>query len=70
VGSLFLFQGIFPTQGSNAGLLHCRQILYQLSHQGRPIKLILEISMDDQRMKKANCVSNYWVRSSLSLGSI
>ena len=28
-------QGIFLTQGSNPGLLHCRQILYQLSHQGR-----------------------------------
>ena len=26
----------FPTQGSNPGLLHCRQILYHLSHQGRP----------------------------------
>ena len=34
VGSLSLLQGIFPTQGSNPGLLHCRQILYQLSHQG------------------------------------
>ena len=29
----FLLQGIFPTQGSNQGLLHCRQILYCLSHQ-------------------------------------
>ena len=35
VGSLFLLQGIFPTQGSNPGLLSCRWILYQLSHQGR-----------------------------------
>ena len=26
--------GIFPTQGSNPSLPHCRQILYQLSHQG------------------------------------
>ena len=33
VGSLPLFQGIFPTQGENPGLLHCRQILYHLSHQ-------------------------------------
>ena len=33
VGSCSLLQGIFPTQGSNPGLLHCRQILYQLSHQ-------------------------------------
>ena len=29
-------QGIFPPQGSNPGLLHCRQIFYQLSHQGSP----------------------------------
>ena len=34
VGSLFLLQGIFPTQGLNPGLLHCKQILYQLSHEG------------------------------------
>ena len=31
-GSLSLLQGIFPTQASKPGLLHCRQILYQLSH--------------------------------------
>ena len=29
-----LLQGIFPTKGLNSGLLHCRQILYHLSHQG------------------------------------
>ena len=34
VGSLSLLQGIFPTQRSNPGLPLCRQILYQLSHQG------------------------------------
>ena len=34
VGSLSLLQGIIPTQGSNSGLPHCRQILYQLSHKG------------------------------------
>ena len=33
VGSLSLLQGIFPTQGWNPGLLHCRRILYQLSYQ-------------------------------------
>jgi len=33
---LSLLQGIFPTQGSNPGLPHCRQILYQLSHKGSP----------------------------------
>ena len=36
VGSLPLLQGIFPTQGSNPGLLHCRWIIYQLSHKGSP----------------------------------
>ena len=36
VGSLSLFQEIFPTQESNPGLLHCRQILFQLSHKGSP----------------------------------
>ena len=37
VGSLSLLQGSFPTQGSNPGLPHWRQILYQLSHQGSHI---------------------------------
>ena len=32
-----LFQGISPTQGLNPGLLHCRQILNHLSHQGSPV---------------------------------
>ena len=36
VGCHFLLQGIFPTQGPKPGLLHCRWILYQLSHQGSP----------------------------------
>ena len=37
MGCHALLQGIFPIQGSNPGLLHCRWILYCLSHQGRPI---------------------------------
>ena len=36
VGCHSLLQGIFLTQGSNMGLLHCRQVIYQLSHQGSP----------------------------------
>ena len=36
VGSLFLLQGIFPTQGLNPGLPHGRRILYQLNYQGSP----------------------------------
>ena len=35
VGSLSLLQGILPTQELNRGLLHCRQILYQLSYGGK-----------------------------------
>ena len=44
VGSLSLLQGIFPTQGSNPGLPHCRQVLYQLSHKECEI-LIVEMEM-------------------------
>ena len=36
VSSLSFLQWIFSTQESNRGLLHCRQILYQLSYQGSP----------------------------------
>ena len=36
MGSPSLLQEIFPTQGSNPGLPHCRKILYQLSHEGSP----------------------------------
>ena len=37
LGCPSLLQGIFLIQGSKLGLLHCRQILYHLSHQGSPI---------------------------------
>ena len=39
VGCHALLQEIFATQGSNPGLVHCRQILYHLSHQGSPTTL-------------------------------
>ena len=35
--SLSLLQGVFLSQESNQGLLHCRWIIYQLSYQGSPI---------------------------------
>ena len=41
VGRLSLLQGIFPIQGSNPGLLHCRQILYQLSHKRSPLRALI-----------------------------
>ena len=39
-GSLSLLEQVFQTQESNRSLLHCRQILYQLRHQGREISII------------------------------
>ena len=51
VGCHSLLQGIFPTQGSNLGLLHCRQILYHLSHQGSPpsIEEVNELKVIEQQ---------------------
>ena len=59
-------QGIFPTQISNLGLLHCRQILYCLSHQGSPglcgnLKLYVEIIHQNERKegyRKPGCQMN------------
>ena len=50
VGRLPLLQGIFPTQGSNPGLPHCRWILYQLSHRGSPCA---EYIMQNARLDEA-----------------
>ena len=55
VGSLSLLQGIFPTQGMNAGLLHCRQILYQLSHKGSP--WILEWVAQPRNRTGLSCIA-------------
>ena len=48
-GLHFLLQGVLPTQGWNLGLLHCRQILYRLSHQGRPWSSVLLYKQVPQR---------------------
>ena len=48
VGSLSLHQQIFLTQELNCSLLHCRQILYELNHQGSPeiyLKCILKLNL-------------------------
>ena len=45
VNSHALLQGIFPTQGSNPHLLHCRWILYHLSHQRTPVSHIEAIRL-------------------------
>ena len=41
MGCYFLCQGIFPTQRSNPSLLHCREILHCLSHQGSPVPSLI-----------------------------
>ena len=57
VGSLFLLQGIFLTQRSNSGLLHCRQILYQMSHKG--LNFIEKESHSQEGEKRPNiCLTN------------
>jgi len=59
VGNPALLQWIFPTQESNWGLLHCRQILYQLSYEGSPKipKAKPNFSLKIMRMKiiEGNC---------------
>ena len=48
MSSQSLLQGIFPTQGSNPGLPHCRQILYCLSHQGSLCKMGSALNLKKQ----------------------
>ena len=45
VGSLSLLQGVFLTQESNQGLLHCRQILYHLNHQRSLVHVCPQLSI-------------------------
>ena len=52
VGCHFLLQGIFPTQESNWGLLHCWQILYQLSYKNKILHKKITILADTD-----NCLS-------------
>ena len=57
----FLLQGIFPTQGSNPCLLHCRQILYQLSYKGSPRQSILLNKRQFGGMPYLINLSSYWL---------
>ena len=50
-----LLQGIFLSQGSNPGLLYCRQILYHLSHQGSPFPNVRAFKKN-QNQTQQNCV--------------
>ena len=65
MGCHFLLQGIFLTQGLNPGLLHCRQTLYHLSHQGSPwtnfrmaeIKRKKEFNLEAWEKETSNTIS-------------
>ena len=58
VSSLSLLQGIFPTQGLNPGLLHCRQILYQLSHKGRKLQINISHKYTQRNLQQNVSKSN------------
>ena len=68
VGCHFLLHGIFPTQGLNSGLQHCRQILYHLSHQGNPEKTLAILRMP-LTMNYTSMVSHKENESKKALGT-
>ena len=61
VGCHFLLQGIFPTQGSNPGLPHCRQTLKPLSHQGSPLS---------PRVCSNSCLLSWWHYLTISWSAV
>ena len=76
VGCHALLQGIFPTQGSNPGLPHCRQIPYHLSPQGYPYKkgllanggeIYWRLSGGSQNGQERTCVHAQLLQSCLIL---
>ena len=70
VGCHALLQAIFPTQGSNTGLLHCRQILYQLSSQGSPTYGASVKSSSVQSLSRVRLFVTPWIaahKASLSI---
>ena len=69
VGCHTLLQGILLTQGSNPGLLHCRQILYCLGHQGSPY-LIVWISHISSPILFLFCVFSPLAATSLFCASV
>ena len=70
VGSHVLLQGIFPTRGSNPGLLHCRGILNQVSYQGSPICIIKQLYSNNFLKKKNRIHAIIWIICMCSLNII
>ena len=60
VGSHSLLQEIFPTQGLNLGLPHCRWNPYQLSHQGSPAARQASLSFTSPGACSNSCPLNWW----------
>ena len=60
VGCHFLLQGIFLTQGSNRSLLHCRQTLYHLSHQGSPAIYLISLDLWFHYLQKVDDDKSYF----------
>ena len=50
VGGHALLRGIFPPQRLNTGLLHCRQVLYHLNHQGSPAVFVGAVCIRAERI--------------------
>ena len=78
VDSLSFLQGIFPTQGLKPGLLHCRQILYQLSHKEKPKNTavgslsLLHKSFQPRNWTQVSCIggrffTNWAIRTELQI---
>ena len=61
VGSLSLLQGIFPTQRLNLGLLHCRQILYHLSHEGSSFTALEGVKDTYYHKEKSPGPNSVWI---------
>ena len=73
MGSLSLCQWIFPTQESNRGLLHCRRILYLLSHKGSPAYPFASRSSQPRNWTRVSCIAggfftNWAMREALTDG--
>ena len=64
VGSCSLLQGIFTTQGSNPGLLHCRWIPYQLSHKGST-RILEWVSQSVQSLSRVRLFVTPWTLQSM-----
>ena len=62
VGSLYLLEGIFPTQGSNPGLPHCRRIPYQLIYKGSLKQPNNKLASGQPSMPPVGGVCALWVQ--------